>query len=109
LIRFSKGIAQSITHQTQSRKGAHQNGPQQLQSTLRQRQADIQLSNNMEATQLRTLQSFVESFPPSGLQRKCRYYLLEYTSRLIAEGHETVDLEALNSSGGRASELNGGN
>jgi hypothetical protein len=32
---------------------------------------------------------------------------LQYTSRLIAEGHETVNLEALDSSGGMDSELNG--
>jgi hypothetical protein len=76
-------------------------------STLKQRQLDIQLAVQVEATQLRMLLSMLEFFPEGGLtQEKCRMYLLQYASRLIAEGHEAVNLEALYSSG-MDSELNG--
>jgi hypothetical protein len=76
-------------------------------NTLRQRQIAIHLAVQIEATQLRMLQNMLDFFPEGGLtQEKCRMYLLQYTSRLIAEGHETVNLEALYSSG-MESELNG--
>jgi hypothetical protein len=75
-------------------------------STLRQRQLDIRTIINMEAGQLRILQSMLDSFPQGFVQNKCRYYLVDYTSRLISEGHETVDLDASDHSG-MDSELNG--
>lgn len=68
-------------------------------STLRQRQLDIRTTINMEAGQLRILQSMMDSFPQGVVQDKCRYYLVDYTSRLISEGHETVDFEASGQSG----------
>ena len=75
-------------------------------STLRQRQLDIRTAINMEAGQLRILQSSLEAFPQGVVQDKCRYYLIQYTSRLIAEGHATVNLNALDLNG-MDSELNG--
>jgi hypothetical protein len=76
-------------------------------STLKQRQADIQLAVHIEATQLRILQSLLEFYPntTTALAQKCRYYLHEYTSRLLAEGNGMVNLEALDLSG-MDSELN---
>lgn len=76
-------------------------------STLKQRQADIQLAVHIEATQLRILQSLLDFYPKTttGLAQKCRYYLHEYTSRLLAEGNGMVNLEALDLSG-MDSELN---
>jgi hypothetical protein len=68
-------------------------------STLRQRQLDIRTTINMEAGQLRILQSLIESFPQGVMQDKCRYYMVDYISRLISEGHETVNLDASHQSG----------
>lgn len=68
-------------------------------STLGQRQLTIRTTINMEAGQLRILQSMLDSFPQGVVQDKCRYYLMDYTSRLISEGHESVDLDASDQSG----------
>lgn len=68
-------------------------------STLRQRQLDIRTTINLEAGQLIILQSMLDTFPKGVVQDKCRYDLVHYTSRLISEGHETVDLDALDHSG----------
>ena len=55
-------------------------------STLRQRQIDIHTFLNKEAGELRLLSSMVESFPDACDQKmKCIDYLIQYTSRLIAE------------------------
>jgi hypothetical protein len=71
-------------------------------STLRQRQLDIRTAINMEAGQLRILQSMLDVFPES--QRfVCRRYLTQYTSRLIAESQPTVQVDIL----GMDTELNG--
>jgi hypothetical protein len=75
-------------------------------TTLRQRQVDIRTAINMEAGQLWILQSMLEAFPPGVAKEKCQFYLIQYTSRLIAEGHESVNLDALDWSG-MDSELNG--
>jgi hypothetical protein len=68
-------------------------------STLRQRQLDIRTTINIKAGQLRILQSMLDSFPQGVVQDNCRYYLMDYSSRLISEGHETVDLDASDHSG----------
>ena len=94
-------------------------------TTLRQRQMDITTAINTEAGQIRRLTSlldvFVSDVPESSyssrssnnplgqlkkLQSKCRTYLLEYTSRLIAECHESVNYASLDTTG-MDSELNG--
>jgi hypothetical protein len=72
-------------------------------TTLRQRQVDIRTAINMEAGQLRILQSILEAFPLGVAKEKCQFYLIQYISRLIAEGNESVNLDAL----GMDSELNG--
>ena len=72
-------------------------------STLRQRQIDIQTSINMEAGQLRILQSILDVFPDQASQTNCRRYLTQYTSRLIAESQPTVSIDSL----GMDTELNG--
>jgi Protein of unknown function (DUF4239) len=74
-------------------------------STLRQRQLDIRTAINMEAGQLRILQSMVNSFPPTVNPNQCRFYLIQYTSRLIAESQPTVDVDSLDFA--LDSELNG--
>ena len=72
-------------------------------STLRQRQIDIQTSINMEAGQLRILQSILDVYPDQASQTNCRRYLTQYTSRLIAESQPTVSIDSL----GMDTELNG--
>jgi hypothetical protein len=74
-------------------------------STLRQRQLDIRTAINMEAGQLRILQSMVNSFPSTVNPNQCRFYLIQYTSRLIAESQPTVDVDSLDFA--LDSELNG--
>lgn len=64
-------------------------------TTLRQRQLDIRTAINIEAGQIRILQSLIDSFPETINRSKCRMYLIQYTSRLIAESQATVDVEAL--------------
>jgi hypothetical protein len=74
-------------------------------TTLRQRQLDIRTAINMEAGQLRILQSFFDVFPLAKDQMVCRRYLTQYTSRLIAESQATVHADALDYS--LDTELNG--
>jgi len=57
-------------------------------TTLRQRQQDVRTAINTEAGELRVLSSMVDSFEPKSTQRQCRSYLLQYTSRLIAESQQ---------------------
>ena len=64
-------------------------------STLRQRQQDVRTSINIEAGELRTLSSMVDSFSPNNDQAKCRSYLLQYTSRLIAESQPGTKFQNL--------------
>jgi hypothetical protein len=64
-------------------------------STLRQRQLDIRTTINVEAGQIRILQSLIESFTDNTARDNCRRYLFQYTSRLIAESQATVDVESL--------------
>ena len=76
-------------------------------STLRRRQNDIQLSITMEATRLLQLQTILTDFPKTDKSiSKCKMYLQQYTSRIISECHETVNLDLADLSG-MDSELNG--
>jgi hypothetical protein len=74
-------------------------------TSLRQRQQDIRTTINMEATELRVLQAMVDAFPAGSLvQDRCRAYLIQYTSRLIAESQPGTDIEE---ACGGDSEMNG--
>mmetsp|Transcript_18128 Transcript_18128/g.51610 ORF Transcript_18128/g.51610 Transcript_18128/m.51610 type:complete len:442 (+) Transcript_18128:2-1327(+) len=64
-------------------------------STLRQRQLSIRTSFNLEAGQLRVLQGMVDALPSSEVQTRCRSYLTQYTSRIIAEGRQTTEYDSL--------------
>ena len=74
-------------------------------TTLRQRQLDIRFAINMEASQLRILNSMIGNFPSPKARLQCWSYLAQYTSRLIAESQPTVNVDSLDSS--FDSELNG--
>jgi hypothetical protein len=77
-------------------------------NTLRQRQLDIRTALNMEACEMRTLHSVVDSFPKSITeQNSLREYLIQYASRLIAESKPGVKIIDLEFSGSIDSELNG--
>mmetsp|Transcript_31764 Transcript_31764/g.48720 ORF Transcript_31764/g.48720 Transcript_31764/m.48720 type:complete len:514 (-) Transcript_31764:287-1828(-) len=76
-------------------------------ATLRQRQLDIRTSLNLEASELRCLQAMVDSFHLGPEQDKCRSYLVQYTSRLIAESQPNVELNSLEFTGSVDSEMNG--
>lgn len=91
-------------------------------TTLRQRQLSIRTSLNMEASELRILQSMVDSFPTenddddnynhdevpsiSDYQDQCRRYLMQYTIRILAESQGTVNYNTLEYSGSIDSEMN---
>jgi hypothetical protein len=64
-------------------------------TTLRQRQQDVRTAINTEAGELRVLSSMVDSFEPKSTQRQCRSYLLQYTSRLIAESQQGNEYQNL--------------
>ena len=77
-------------------------------NTLRQRQLDIRTALNMEACEMRTLQSVVDSFPKCITEKNnLREYLIQYASRLIAESKPGVRIIDLEFSGSIDSELNG--
>lgn len=76
-------------------------------ATLRQRQIDIHTSLNLEAGDLRVLSIMVDAFPQSYQRDKCREYLAQYTSRLIAESNDRVKLNSLEFQGSTDSEMNG--
>jgi hypothetical protein len=54
-------------------------------SNLRLRQVDVRRAINIEASELRVLESLVNSFPPGPIQDRCRSYLIHYATRIIAE------------------------
>ena len=54
-------------------------------STLRERQVDIRTSLNKEASEIRILQSLLESFEDSEIKSMLRKDLTEYTMRIISE------------------------
>lgn len=60
-------------------------------SKLWQRTKDIQLYITMEASKLIVLKNLLSDFPRT-TQEKCGGFLLQYTSRLISECHETVNI-----------------
>eukprot|EP00980_Cylindrotheca_fusiformis_P005538 scaffold1172_cov115-Cylindrotheca_fusiformis.AAC.13 len=74
-------------------------------TTLRQRQLDIRTAINMEASQLRILQSLLDVVPDAEEQHICWKYLAQYTSRLIAESQPTISINSLK--GSLDTELNG--
>lgn len=74
-------------------------------TTLRQRQLDIRTAINMEAGQLRILQSLLDVIPNPKEQQLCWQYLTQYTSRLIAESQPTIQISTLD--GSLDTELNG--
>ncbi|KAL3931861.1 MAG: hypothetical protein SGBAC_011116 [Bacillariaceae sp.] len=62
-------------------------------SKLWQRKNDIQLCITLEASKLMMLRNLLSDFPSTNeTQEKCIFYLLQYTSRLISECHETVNI-----------------
>jgi len=76
-------------------------------TALRQRQLDVRTKINTEASELRVLSSMIDSFPPSFERNKCYAYLMQYTSRLIAESRPGVVLNSLEYTGSMESEMNG--
>jgi hypothetical protein len=89
-------------------------------TALAQRQVDIHGAINAEASQIRRLSHLLDAFPKTttttttatcntniSVQEKCRTYLLQYTSRLIAEGHESANINSFLDLSGMDSELNG--
>ena len=68
-------------------------------SSLRQRLLDIRSAINMEAGDLRVLATMVDAYPPGYDQVKCRSYLIQYTSRLIAESQPGVKVNNLEPTG----------
>jgi hypothetical protein len=76
-------------------------------TSLRQRQQDIRTTINMEAGELRVLQAMIDAFPPGSLvQDRCRSYLVQYTSRLIAES-QPASAQKINEASGADSEMTG--
>jgi len=53
--------------------------------TLRDRQLDIRSAINAEAGELRAMEYLMAAFPDKDRQASCRQYMLQYTSRIIAE------------------------
>lgn len=68
-------------------------------SSLRQRVLDIREAINMEAGDLRVLTTMVDSYPNDCEKDKCRSYLIQYTSRLIAESRPGVKINSLEPTG----------
>ena len=68
-------------------------------SSLRQRILDIREAINMEAGDLRVLTTMVDSYPEGCEQERCRSYLIQYTSRLIAESRPGVKVNNLEPTG----------
>jgi hypothetical protein len=76
-------------------------------SILRQRLMEIRTSINLEAGDLRYLQTMIDSFPDGSVdQMKCRSYLIQYVSRVIAESQPGVTISRLEPTG-MDSEMNG--
>ncbi|CAJ1948283.1 unnamed protein product [Cylindrotheca closterium] len=62
-------------------------------SKLWKRTNDIRMCITMEASKLIMLRNLLSDFPLTNeTQEKCEFYLLQYTSRLISECHETVNI-----------------
>lgn len=79
-------------------------------STLRQRQVDVRSAINMEAGELRALECSIESFECNSFEQDLsRDYLIQYTSRILAECHPKLGSgeDVINPRRGMDSELNG--
>jgi Protein of unknown function (DUF4239) len=78
-------------------------------TTLRQRQVDVRSSINMESGELRALECLVDSFASGCEQDLSRDYLIQYTSRVLAECHPKIGSgeNVINPRRGMDSELNG--
>lgn len=76
-------------------------------ATLRQRQIEIHTCLNTEAGDLRVLSSMVSAFPSSLKRDKCREYLTQYTTRLIAESNDKINFNSMEFQGSTDSEMNG--
>jgi Protein of unknown function (DUF4239) len=79
-------------------------------STLRQRQVDVRSAINMEAGELRALECSIESFEMDSFEQEIsRDYLIQYTSRILAECHPKLGTgeDVINPRRGMDSELNG--
>jgi hypothetical protein len=74
-------------------------------TAMRQRQMDIRSALNQEASQLRILQVILDGFADPADRKVCRRYLIQYTTRLIAESQPTVAVDQLDYS--LDTELNG--
>jgi Protein of unknown function (DUF4239) len=79
-------------------------------TTLRQRQVDVRSSINMESGELRALECLVDSFDAGTCEQDLsRDYLIQYTSRVLAECHPKIGSgeNVINPRRGMDSELNG--
>ena len=79
-------------------------------TTLRQRQVDVRNAINMEASELRALECLVDTFENSSFEQDLsRDYLIQYTSRVLAECHPRIGSgeNVINPRRGMDSELNG--
>lgn len=78
-------------------------------NTLRQRQFQIRTSLNTEANDLRMLSTMVDSFPAElmGVRNHLREYLIQYSSRVIAESRPGLTNDAQMLIGSMDTELNG--
>lgn len=79
-------------------------------TTLRQRQVDVRNAINMEAGELRVLECYVDSFGFGSFEQDLsRDYLIQYTSRILAESHPQMGsgVNVINPRRGMDSELNG--
>jgi len=78
-------------------------------STLRLRQVEIRRAINMEAGELRNLESLVNSLPVNEGQDRLRNYLVQYASRVIHESQPRVGSgsDIINPRRGMDCELNG--
>jgi len=81
-------------------------------STLRQRQLDIRTALNEEANEIRVLNALIDAFPEYPMELcdakdKCKFYLIQYTTRIIAESQPSVSSSTLEFTGSMDSEMNG--
>ena len=77
--------------------------------TLRTRQVDIRKAINMEAGEIRVLETLISSYPSNEIKQKCRHYVVQYCTRIIAESQPSFspeDNDVVNT-GGTDSELYG--
>lgn len=78
-------------------------------NTLRQRQLQIRSSLNSEANNMRMLSTMVDSLPSDlrGVKNHLREYLIQYTSRIVAESRPGLSIDLHVFIGSMDSEING--